>query len=261
MENLIILIPVAIDNEKRQRNLDFVKKYYKNYNVSILQQDCSSYFHKAKLCNDAYKKNKDKVIFMCDVDCIVSHDNIKRGYELILNNDNTLVYPFDKVDYIDPKEYHSSIDDYSNYPVYKTIENFPKKLTLQKMLNYIVSCSSTVTNLDYNFTDNGYLKPIGFGFMIKFSAYNRVGLDNQHMLDYNFEDLERYERCKKMNFNIEHIAGTAYHMDHDNGIDWGAKVRSNKNFIKQNVFEYLKIINLNKTELESYIKTWPWIQN
>lgn len=259
MDDFLIVIPVAIDNEKRKRNLEYVKQYYKDYNLCIVSVESSDYFHKAKICNDVYKRHKDKIIFMCDVDCLVPLENLNAAYDKLKQQPKTIVYPFKEVRYIDPIEFHSLFDEYSRYEIIKIVNGFSKDFTLLQLMNYILEANDCKINLDYNFYDNGYIGPLGFGFIFSCAEYYTIGLDNEYMLDYNFEDLERFERARNMGFDILHLDTIAYHMDHSNSKDWGAKVRQNKSFIKQNAFEFLKIINLNKKELKDYIEKWPWI--
>lgn len=260
MDDFVIVIPVAIDNTKRRRNLEFVKNYYQNFNTIFTNSKNIDYFHKSKICNDVYKLHKDKIIFMCDVDCIIPLQNLKIAYDIIKNNPKTLVYPFDEIRYIDPTEYHSLFEDYNNYKIIKIINGFKKEFTLQNLIDYILDEKKLSNQLHYNFFENNYKKPLGYGFVFSCNEYYSIGLDNEYILDYNFEDLERFERARKMKFNIVHLNSIAYHLDHSEG-KIGAKNRKNKKFISQNAYEYYKIVNLNKEELEAYIETWQWIKN
>ena len=107
-----------------------------------------------------------------------------------------------------------------------------------------------------NFKKMNYPSPLGFCYMFNFEGYNEAGLDNEYLLDFNFDDLERYHRLRTLGFNIKRLPERIYHMDHSNN-KVGARVRTT-DYIVQNVFEYLKIVNLNKKELQLYVETWPW---
>lgn len=262
MHDFVCVTVVAIDNEKRQRNYDFLKRYYKDNNIphTFIKLQNSDYLHLQKIYNDFYKANSDKIIVKYDVDCIIDANNLKLGVEILKKHPKSFVYPFDQVVYVDPVNYKSNYADYETDKVIRNIQGWPKSLTLENLTSYIVG-NRNFKGLDtINFNEMEYASPLGYSYMFNFDTYNSAGLDNEYLLDFNFDDLERYHRIRKLEYNIVHLPGKAFHMDHSNG-DVGAKHRDNKNYIVQNVYEYFKIINLNKKELEDYIKTWPWIQD
>jgi len=262
MDDFICVTVVAIDNEKRQRNYDFLKRYYKDNNIphTFIKSESSDYLHLQKIYNDFYKKSAHKIIVKYDVDCIIDVNNLKLGVDTLKKHPKSFVYPFDQVVYIDPDRYESNYDSYEKEEVLRNIKGWPEGLTLKNLTSYIVG-ERNFKGLDtINFKEMDYASPLGYSYMFNFDTYNIAGLDNEYLLDFNFDDLERYHRLRTLDYNIVHLPGKAFHMDHSNG-EIGAKHRNNKQFIVQNAYEYFKIINLDKQELEAYIKTWPWIKN
>ena len=110
-DDLLIATVVAIDNEQRQRNYDFLKRYYNDNNLPhvFLEYSDSSYLHLQKIYNDFYKSNKDKILLKHDVDCILNVEIIKKGYELCRKDKYAFVYPYNDVSFIDPQKYNVAI--------------------------------------------------------------------------------------------------------------------------------------------------------
>tara|TARA_Y100001980_G_C14551318_1_gene334525 strand:- start:2325 stop:3143 length:819 start_codon:yes stop_codon:yes gene_type:complete len=266
-DDLIIATVVAIDSERRQRNYDFLKRYYVDNNLPhvFLEYSDSSYLHLQKIYNDFYKSNKEKILFKHDVDCILNVESIKKGYDLCRADKNNFVYPYDHVSFIDPMEYKSNFDEYQQVESFNRKNDgleveasyWPDWLTLEMMANSIMGEQRHLPALSHtNFKDMNYQSPLGYCYMFNFEGYNRGGLDNEYLLDFNFDDLERYHRLRTLGYNIIQLPGKIYHMDHSFNKN-GTRVRT-KDYMIQNIFEYLKIVNLNKKELQFYIETWPW---
>lgn len=264
--DLKVLIPYAIDNPKRARNLNYVCKYFKDNGINpiVLEHPRHDNFPKSKICNDAYKEIGGGIIYMCDVDCIVDMKVLREGYRLLKNNPRTIVYPFTRVLNIDPKQYHSSIDGYHREDVIIEFKNMNPDCNLDFFRSLVLPNRHYKTDLsNINMHDLGMNHHMGYGFMFDYNAYKKIGLDNEYFLDFNFEDLERFVRAKTLGYDTKWLIGTLFHMDHkvytDNGQSGLEYLKENqRQYITQNIFEFLKVVNMNKEELKAYIKTWPW---
>lgn len=263
MKDLQIVTPVHIDNEKRKRNYNFHTQFYRDngYNVDYFIVDDFNEFHKTKICNDLYKKYPDKIVYMCDLDLITSPKAIDEIHNTIQQNPKTIGFPFKNVTYIDPKNYNSDFETYHYIPHLKTQrawKDYPD-MTLQDLVDYSsINIDIDLSNL--NFFNRGYRPLTGFGIMFDFEEYRKIGLDNEYILSYQYDDLERYDRCLKFGFDVAVSDLNGYHMDHiGDGTSLSIKFHNNRSFtLKQNTLEYLKVMMMTRQELEHYIKTWKW---
>lgn len=263
MKDLQIVTPVYIDNEKRKRNYDFHNQFYKDnvYDVDYFIVNDWNKFHKTKICNDLYKKYPDKIIYMCDLDLITNPAAITEIHRAIQQNPKTIGFPFKNVTYIDPKVYNSNFESYNHILHLKTQKAWEDSptTTLQDLVDY----SLTDIDLDLSnlcFYDRGYRPLTAFGVMFDFEEYRNIGLVNEYILNYQYDDLERYDRCLKFNFNVAVSDLNSYHMNHlEEGASLSIRFHNNRSCtLKQNTLEYLKVMMMTKEELEHYINTWKW---
>ena len=201
---------------------------------------------------------------MCDVDCIVDVDLIREGYRILKDNPKTIVYPFTKVINIDPKQYYPNHIDYNNEDVIVEFENMKPECNLDFFRSIVLPDRNYKTDLTHiNMHDLGMHYHMGYGYMFDYNAYKKIGLDNEYFLNFNFEDMERFVRAKKLGYKMRWLNGRLFHMDHKMHPETGQSgleylKENQKQHITHNIFELLKVINMNKEELKAYIKTWPW---
>ena len=95
---------------------------------------------------------------------------------------------------------------------------------------------------------------VGGGIFLNREDYINVGIENENIVGWGFEDRCRYNRMTTIGFPITHTDGRCYHITHSRGIN-----SSNANpYDKANEKEYYRIKNMNKIELLNEIKTWSW---
>ena len=80
-------------------------------------------------------------------------------------------------------------------------------------------------------------------------------LENENQLSWGFADNERITRMQILEMKIGRIKGYCYHMSHSRDLNGGFE----NPYIKQNEAEFNKVRSMNKEQLESYIKTWEWL--
>lgn len=82
--------------------------------------------------------------------------------------------------------------------------------------------------------------------------YIKCGMENEYLLNaWCHDDIERFKRVSKLGYRVERVDGKCWHISHPPSAD-SKKSPSNE--------EYNKVANMSKEDLESYIKTWSWIQ-
>ena len=57
-------------------------------------------------------------------------------------------------------------------------------------------------------------------------------MENEFMISYGPEDIDRFERFTKLGFNIKRISGILYHLDHHIGVNSSDQNKSFLNSIK-----------------------------
>ena len=85
-------------------------------------------------------------------------------------------------------------------------------------------------------------------------AFWQGGGENENMVSFTPDDRERFERFKKLGFNVVRIAGNLWHMEHYCGVDSGIR---NPDY-KAGQLEFAKVVGMNAEQLGRYVETWEW---
>ena len=253
LKNTTFIIPVKLDSEDRIRNLNqcisFLTRYldtniiiWEEDNVSKvsthlsqdLKEKCKiyfnpqpkNYFHRTRILNEMIKLAETPVIANYDCDILLNPDNYKIAEDTILSKIYDVCYP-----------YNGQMMDIPT-----------------KYLDYI---SNKFNNIDYNKCNQIHPDSRGGCFFISKEKYIESGMENEFFKSWGYEDNERYERYKKLEYKIGRLTGPLYHMSHKRNEDSDF---SNP-MIKNNKREFNLNIGFNKDELTSYISTWSWLKN
>lgn len=81
-----------------------------------------------------------------------------------------------------------------------------------------------------------------------------AGMENENMISFGPEDVERHERMKMLNLEIHRTGGCLYHMNHFVGPD---SSKHNPHF-RRNHAELDKMRKMNGHQMREYIDSWPW---
>ena len=84
-----------------------------------------------------------------------------------------------------------------------------------------------------------------------------AGMENEKFVSWGCEDFERYERISKLGYSIRRVDGILYHLSHKRNLNNGPK----NPYFKKNEAEYLKVKNMNRSQLIEYISTWEWTKH
>lgn len=243
MENSIhditFVVALAFDSEYRQKNYKIHQDHWNDIGINVIYEivpyDEFSPFHRTKLFNQGLKKVKTKFAAIIDVDCIFDKEVLENALSRL--DDNTFVIPFNKVNHIKDNE----IVFHWNKPPELNQPTMDKHFYKQKFDSII----------DFELLDlpkfNG---PTGLCGMFNLETYKNCGLENEHCIDYAFEDVERIVRMNKLGVKTHWMDAIGVHLWHPD-----CSRKRNKLF-RNNFFEYLKICDMDKEELEAYIKTW-----
>lgn len=103
-------------------------------------------------------------------------------------------------------------------------------------------------------------KSVGGLFLINTEKYRASGGDNQNMIGWGYDDVERVARWTKLDYRIARIqdeAAVLFHLEHYRGLNSGY----NHVEIGRNQGEYEKILLYPPDLLKKYIRTWTWLTN
>jgi len=86
----------------------------------------------------------------------------------------------------------------------------------------------------------------------------RFGMENEHFIDWGYEDNERVVRARKLGLLIRKLHGyKLYHLHHNTSKNHDTPMMLE--YRNNNEKEFGKVMKMKKTELIKYIKTWTWL--
>lgn len=95
---------------------------------------------------------------------------------------------------------------------------------------------------------------VGGAVFFNKQSFINGGMENEYMISFAPEDVERYERFNVLGYNIQRAGGNLFHINHYIGKD-----SSKRNpYFYPNHAELAKIRAMSKRELLAYINTWYW---
>ena len=172
-------------------------------------------FYRTRIINIGLEKVKTKYAAIYDTDVFFENENYLRAYQH-LKKDYTLVYPYDGR-FVDIER------QYINDGIIKEKESF---------------------------ASGSY----GGAVFVNLNNYREAGLENENLIGWSPDDIERQARVSILEGGICRIEGKCYHIWHPKSNYVGA----DNPFNEQNLKEYGKVMNMKKEELKEYIKNWNW---
>lgn len=245
LRDVTFTIPVMIDSKERKENLELVVCLLQRYfdtNIIVgeigkaagkIADYCSYYrfdipcFHRTKMLNMMASAAKTKYIANWDADVFCPPMQIIKSVEKLMAGAG-MVYPYEYKFMRIPRQYIGEI--YKNYDlgVFSKYD-FPSSETKQK-------------------------PSFGGAVLWEKEAFFSVGGENENMISYGPEDVERYVRAKKLGIAIERVKGYLYHFDHPRGPN-----SSKRNpYFQSNKREFDRICQMGKNELSNYINSKKW---
>lgn len=253
LRDVSFLIPVRIDSESRATNLYsivyFLDKYF-DTNVIVGESDltqkvdkvnlpkkCKYFFfedanrllHRTKLNNILIKNSSTKIIALYDSDVIFPIEQIRDAVKKIRESKADMVFPYDGT--------FLSV----NY-LFKTMFS---KILDPKLLLYNVGKFTVISKRSY-----------GGAVFVDREKYLNAGLENEFFLSWGPEDLERVKRMKNLGYYVKRVNGILFHLPHER------TENSGYNSIETTIAymqEYLKICNMNSTQLKQITSSWSWL--
>lgn len=253
METISFVIPIRIDCTERLRNLrtvitnlqelnchiyileaDQEQKVYLEPNEkveTIFVKDNDSVFYRTRYLNQLLKQAKTSIVGVWDADVIVPHTQIEQSVIALQQSESIFSSPYDgRFLMMDPAWSEAYCLTHNNQLLHN--ERGLKKL---------------------------WEKPVwGGAFLVNRSAYLQCGGENEHFYGWGPEDIERVHRTEILGYPIHRSKGILYHLWHPRGANsnFGTQERANNNRA-----ELIKICNMEKEELQTYIASWKSVIN
>jgi len=249
LKDVTFTIPIHYDHMNRKENLDLSlymlqSSFYSNYivceqggNKFAYTEAWANYlmctyedFHRTKMLNDMCEATTTPYIVNWDCDIILPPMQIVLAREL-LRDGADLVYPYD-----------------GRFARMKRTEWFP---ALQKSFDIGSTAGKKFKGMEPNINSVG-----GVAFWNK-ESFIDVGMENQYMISFGPEDVERHNRVRTFGYDMQRVKGVLFHLDHFVGENSSPK---NKHF-QHNIEEEKKVTAMSMMELSEYVNTWPWRHN
>jgi histo-blood group ABO system transferase len=245
LKDVTFVIPVRIDSPERDFNIRMLLSYIQQYfdtNIHIVESGIeqklhafsglgydfikmdNSIFHKNLMVNIALQKCKTPYVCVTDSDVVVKDSAYVESVVLLRKNKVDIVYPFDNT-------YINVTDEKSKdiFRVYRNLDNVCGKIVKDRFPQY---------------------GGIYFGNL---ESIKQAGYENQNMVSWGYDTLERYYRYGILGYKIGLIRGrNMYHLDHP----CHTVSTKNHSYYNSNYNELCHISNMNRNELRDYISLW-----
>ena len=249
LHDVTFSIPVYFDHSDRKKNLDlslcmlqksfesnfivgeqggekfkYVEQWAQYVSFSGMQQ-----FHRTKMLNDMALMASTPFIVNWDCDIILPPMQVYL-MALELRSGAQFIYPFDgrflRIPRIDFNRIESNLDI-----------GFAAEIKFKGRLG-----------------GNPCETSVGGAVAYEKDAFIDAGMENEKMISYGPEDVERIERWNALGFTVKRNGGALYHLDHFIGVNSG---KQNPHF-KANHEQLEKQRKMTATELRNYVDTWEW---
>jgi SAM-dependent methyltransferase len=245
LKDVTFTVPVSFDHPDRKQNLDLslclLQRDF-DTNVIIMEQGGEKFqyvkewaryekfegadFHRTKMLNQMAAMAETDIVVNWDADTFLPPMQILQAVERIRDGAD-MVYPFDGRSARVPR-----------------VGNFGK---LERSLDVGI-----FGGLEFKGMDK--YDSVGHCVFFDRQAFMDGGMENENMISFGPEDVERFERFKRLGFKVEKIKGPVYHMDHYIGVNSGNR---NPHF-KSNWAELEKIRAMSDDGLREYVNGWEW---
>lgn len=245
LKDLTFLIALKIDSQDRLSNLDLTMDYLQSNfdtNIVLCEQDSQptlkeryncqyvfyktdEFFNRQRGVNLAARAAKTSVIVHYDADILLAPKQIVRAFEVILNDQADVVYPYDGHFYDVPKDQHCAIKQ-------------------SKSVDVIDVSRCTLFNPH----------SVGGAVFFRNSVFWAGGAANENFKGLGYEDNEINTRFSRLGYRIGRITKPLFHLTHER-----KETSFNYNpYLNSNRDEHTRIASMSKEQLEQEIKTWKW---
>jgi cellulose synthase/poly-beta-1,6-N-acetylglucosamine synthase-like glycosyltransferase len=154
----------------------------------IFEETKDKFFHKTRILNDLLVASDTSIVYNYDVDVVYPISSYQSAYNLIINNQLDVVYP-----------YGCGVYQYAvDYPV-STFESFIESKFDLRTLHPSCRLQPSV---------------MGWGQMIRRQVYIDSYMWNENFISWGAEDCEYYYRLQALGYKVGRVNDVVYHLEH-----------------------------------------------
>lgn len=188
-------------------------------------------FHRQRVLNNMLMETNTPIVVNYDCDILLPIESFVSAYNLVLNNESDVVYPYGYGDY-------------------------------QKQIFADDELVSDFLNNEFDFKiletkSKTFMSQYGFVQFFNRQVYIDGGMENENFVAYAPEDVERFYRFTTLGYNVSRIDSVVYHLEHKRTENsW-----FNNPYMQSNNDEWEKIKKMNNVELKKYILNQNYYKN
>lgn len=232
MRDVTIVMPVSIDSRDREENKQIVTHNLNSLlNTYIFTGDPmhNSKFHRTRWLNERTKRSGTTIVINYDCDILVPPFQLWLAVEQLRRGEADMVYPYDGRFARVPRSWVGTIRQYNDTGMFRDTE--------------FVGCRK------------GDSPSVGGVVAYRKDKFAESGGENEKMVSYAPEDVERYYRWNKLGYKVSRIKGCCYHIDH--------VITTNSSTThpdyKANEAELAKVKSMSESELRNYVNSWNYL--
>lgn len=181
-------------------------------------------FHATRVINEVGRHTDAPIRIHCDTDTLIPVSQILRAVDLLRHGDADMVLPFSFGIGVSQAER----EEFANGEIRLARVDRPRPMV-------------------------GV--PVGLCQMWSAESFVRAGMENEYMIGWSPDDVERVERAEMLGMRVQRVSGPAFHLDHtiaDDRVD-----QSPFHALSQDERERTGKMSSNDLRLEA--QTWPWL--
>jgi hypothetical protein len=245
LTNTTFLIPFRKDSEDRTRNLRaciaYLNKHFETHIIVmeeapertffdegkfkyIFNKNPSELMHRTRMLNDMCKMSVTPIIVLMDTDVFLKPSQLWDAQQLIRSNQFDMVYPYE--------------GKFINF-----IEPYISKIITTNSLDGIEECHGHMIHPN----------SVGGCVMFNKSKFIEAKGEDYHMVSWGWEDDSRLHKFGTLGYRIARVNGILYHLNHASSTN---SANTSHQAYHNNHQEYLKLVSMNRDQLQRYISTW-----
>lgn len=249
LKDVSFLIPIRVDSNERFENIHWIIEFIKEYfttTIIVLEADKDEFvqsllidkklfikdhdpiFHRTRYLNQMIRHSTTNFIAVWDADVLTNSKQIIEAVTILRKEKTEVVFPYDGHFYEVP---HIIRNIYKEKKDFNILEKNWEKFLLYYWTHFF-----------------------GGAFIINRKAYIDSGMENENFYGWGPEDEERVKRWEILGYKIERTNGPMFHFDHPRKNSWFAS----KELQIQNRKELIKVCQMNRNQLSSYVKSFEW---
>lgn len=212
---------IIVGEQGKEKKFDYCGKWVKYHYFDGMTE-----FHRTKMLNDMAIMAETEIIANWDADILIPPMQVWMAVDR-LRSGVDCVYPYDGR--------------------FARMERRRWFTPLEKFLDIGIVGNAPLMRRDKK-------ESVGGALLWRKEKFIDFGMENEYMISYAPEDVERWERMHKLGVNVQRIDGTLYHIEHYKGQD---SHNGNKHFpVSKKELEKMRAMS--KEQMWDYVNSWPW---